>query len=110
MNDHVWGVKPGGHTPESFAVFNSPDCVLCDNPSESRIVTSGDKLRQKICFAHYSDADFTAAELAWSVRDKRTGVPLAQGRLPVGAIPAGGVRELAVVDLTAPEVASPVAA
>jgi hypothetical protein len=108
--DPFWGVKPGGHTPESFAVFNSPDCVLCDNPSESRIVTSGDKLRQKICFAHYSDADFTAAELAWSVRDKRTGVPLAQGRLPVGAIPAGGVRELAVVDLTMPEVASPVAA
>ena len=108
--DPFWGVKPGGNTPESFAVFNSADCVLCDSTPESRIVTSGDMLRQKICFAHYSDADFADAELSWSVRDRKTGASLAHGRIPVGAIPAGGVRELAVVGFAAPEVASPAAA
>ena len=108
--DPFWGVKPGGNSPTSFAVFNSADCVLCDNQPESRIVVSGDTCKQKICFAHYSDAELADAALAWSVRDKKTGASLAHGQIPVGAIPAGGVRELAVVTLAVPEVATPVAA
>ena len=108
--DPFWGVKPGGNSPASFAVFNSADCVLCDEPPESRIVVSGDACRQKICFAHYSDAELADAAVAWTIRDKKTGASLAHGQIPVGAISAGGVRELAVVALTAPEVTTPVAA
>ena len=108
--DPFWGVKPGGNSPASFAVFNSADCVLCDEPPESRIVVSGDACRQKICFAHYSDVELADAAVAWTIRDKKTGASLAHGQIPVGAIPIGGVRELAVVALTAPEVATPVAA
>ncbi len=59
-----WEPKRGGFTPEEFARFNGPSCILLDVPDTNRVFTSGDTLPADFLFANY-DAPLKGATLTW---------------------------------------------
>ena len=65
--DPFWQTKRGGLSPEQFARFNGPSCVLLDTPDENRVFTSGDTLPVDFLFAHFGDAALKDATLEWSL-------------------------------------------
>ena len=107
--DPFFGDKPNGSTAESVAVYNSPVCVLCDTLPAARIAVSGETVTNTVSLAHYGDADFEQARLAWRLV-ARDGRVLASGAQELGRVPLGGVRKLADAVCTVPELERPVAA
>ena len=65
--DPFWQTKRGGLSPEQFARFNGPSCVLLDTPDENRVFTSGDTLPVDFLFAHFGDTALKDATLEWSL-------------------------------------------
>ena len=111
-----WEPKRGGFSPEEFARFNSPSCILLDVPDTKRVFASGDTLSADFLFAHFGDAPLKGASLTWrldlggsrsyATADAQERVPPA-GRLPIGEIPLGPARKVATADITFPDVAKP---
>ncbi|MBR0067610.1 MAG: hypothetical protein IJQ00_08435, partial [Kiritimatiellae bacterium] len=62
-----WEPKRGGFSPEEFARFNSPSCILLDVPDTKRVFASGDTLSADFLFANY-DAPLKDATLEWSLK------------------------------------------
>lgn len=108
--DPFWGDKPGGPTAASTAVFNSPSCVFCDTEPESRIAVAGEEVRNAISFAHYGDAELPSGKLVWRLVTKDGATVLARGETSVGRQPLGGVRKVADVVFTVPDLKTAVAA
>lgn len=100
-----WETKRGGFTPEEFARFNSPSCLLFDVPDTKRVFTSGDTLSADFLFANY-DAPLKGASLEWRLDPIGT-----TGILPVaGEIPLGPARKVATAKIVFPSVDKPVKA
>jgi len=108
--DPFWCDKPGGLTTASTAIFNSPSGVFCDTVPESRIAVAGEEVRNAISFAHYGDADLPSGRLVWRLVTKDGGNVLAQGEQSVGKQALGGIRKVAYVVFTVPDLKTAVAA
>ena len=116
-----WEPKRGGFTPEEFARFNSPSCILLDVPDTKRVYASGDTLSADFLVAHFGDAPLKGASLEWRLdlggsrccatedADARQRVPPV-GSLPIGEIPLGPARKVATAAITFPSVSQPVKA
>lgn len=107
--DPFFGDKPCGSTAESVAVYNSPTCVLCDTIPTARIAVSGEMVTNAVSLAHYGDADFENARLAWRLVARKGERVLASGAQDLGRVPLGGVRKLADVVFAVPELEKSVA-
>ena len=117
-----WEPKRGGFTPEEFARFNSPSCILLDVPDTKRVFASGDTLSADFLFAHFGDAPLKNASLEWRLdlggscscatenADARQRVPPVGGNLPIGEILLGPARKVATANITFPAVSKPVKA
>ena len=127
-----WEPKRGGFSPEEFARFNSPSCILLDVPDTKRVFASGDTLSADFLFANY-DAPLKDATLEWSLKTggsrscttantggsqlvataKSAGTincaPPAGGLL-IGELPLGPARKVATIPITFPDVDKPVKA
>ena len=109
MFDPFWQTKRGGLTPEKFALFNGPSCVLLDTPDENRVFTSGETLPVDFLFAHYGDAALKDAVLEWHLDisyDPSTPSNLSN----VSNLPPGPARKVATVPIVFPDVDKPVKA
>ena len=115
-----WEPKRGGFSPEEFAQFNSPSCILLDVPDTKRVYASGDTLSADFLFANY-DAPLKDATLEWSLSilgravasrppSARAGRAPYHGNLPVGEIALGPARKVATAKITFPAVSKPVKA
>ena len=105
--DPFWQTKKGGLSPERFALFNGPSCVLIDTPDDNRVFTSGDTLSVDFLFANYGDAVLKDAKLAWKLRAPET---LAEGGSVLGDVALGPARKVASEKIVFPSVAKPVKA
>ncbi|MBP5285776.1 MAG: hypothetical protein ILO34_06665, partial [Kiritimatiellae bacterium] len=76
--DPFWETKDGGLSPEEFAVFNSPACVLADFEPSGNILVSGEKLSAKIKFADFRENPQPAGRAEWELSG--AGAILAGGR------------------------------
>ena len=76
--DPFWEVKDGGLSPEQFAVFNSPACVLADFAPDGNILVSGQTLSAKVKFADYREKPLPVDGLTWTL--SAGGKVLAEGR------------------------------
>ena len=122
-----WEPKRGGFSPEEFARFNSPSCILLDVPDTKRVFASGDTLAADFLFANY-DEPLKGASLTWrldlggsrscatatpggsrscATADAQERVPPVGGSLPIGEIPLGPARKVATANITFPDVAKP---
>ncbi|MBR0066949.1 MAG: NPCBM/NEW2 domain-containing protein, partial [Kiritimatiellae bacterium] len=63
----IRGAKRGGFTPEEFAQFNGPSCLLLDVPDTKRVYASGDTLSADFLVAHFGDAPLKGAVLEWNI-------------------------------------------
>ena len=96
-----WETKRGGFSADGFAQFNSPSCVLLDEPEERRVYVSGDEVMVDFLFAHYGEAPISNARLEWSLEGGCGGV------VDVGDIALGPARKVATAAIRFPEVESP---
>ncbi|MBQ6915918.1 MAG: hypothetical protein IJQ65_09355 [Kiritimatiellae bacterium] len=125
-----WGAKRHGHTPESFAVFNSPTCVLLDtettprdytqNTNEllccsdrgsvkegtNRVFAVGEAVPVEFIISHYGERPLRDASLSWRFA-AQDGSALASGVIPLGDRPIGPARSAAKFLVAAPEVDRP---
>lgn len=101
--DPFWGDKPAGHTAASAAVFNSPDCVLCDIFPASCIAEAGETVSNVVSFAHYGDAAHEGDRLAWNLAAP-DGTVLVSGGGDIAALPPGGVRKVGEAVFAVPEI------
>ncbi len=60
-----WEPKSKGLTPNDFAAFNSPDCLVADLPLTNRVFASGDAFRTTIGLARYGNAHLCCQERLW---------------------------------------------
>ena len=100
-----WETKRGGRSPESFAAFNSPSCVLVDFCPTQSVFVAGESFRADVFLAHYGDDPLVDAKATWSL--SVGGDALASGVVPVGDQPLGAVRKVASVPVTVPSVSRP---
>ena len=107
--DPFWGDKPGGHTAESVAVFNSPDCLLADISPASGIAVAGETVSNVVHFAHYGDRPIGDGKLEWRLTDP-SGKTLAFGTREVGDLAFGGVRKIGEAVFVVPELQNAVCA
>ena len=106
--DPFWRPKRGGWTPEGFAKFNSPTCVLADFRPGSRVLVSGDCLQCDLLLSHYGERPLENATLRWKmVADGRV---LQRGDLSAGDQPLGPVRKVGSAEILVPAVERPVKA
>ena len=99
-----WEPKRGGFSPEEFARFNSPSCILLDVPDTKRVYVSGDTLAADFLFAHFGDAPLKGTSLTWRLDPIGT-----TGVSPVAdEIPLGPARKVATANITFPLVEKPV--
>ena len=115
--DAFYGEKPKGSTAASFAVFNSPDCLLLDTETgprvfetdprtyhpvhpkydtwveqTNRVFVAGETIPVRFMLARYAERDLPSNELRWElVADGRT---LAEGGRDLGPIAFGAVRTI----------------
>ena len=101
--DPFWGDKPAGHTAASVAVFNSPDCVLCDIFPASCIAEAGETVSNVVSFAHYGDAAHDGDRLTWNLVAP-DGTVLVSGGGDIAALPPGGVRKVGEAVFAVPEI------
>ena len=101
--DPFFGDKPCGSTAESVSVFNSPSCVLCDTEPAARIAASGEQVTNVVSFAHYGESDLEQARLAWKLVSRTGNRVFASGEQVLGRLALGGVRKVADVVFTVPE-------
>ena len=125
-----WEPKRCGSTPEEFAVFNSPSCILLDTQNRDRSgVASSERLAKNWCIpgkpeetncvycagetipfdfilAHYGDADLADAKLAWSIAAPG-GRVLGSGARAIGDQKAGPARSVAKDSFTVPALDKP---
>ena len=116
-----WEPKRGGFSPEEFARFNSPSCILLDVPDTKRVFASGDTLSADFLFANY-DAPLKDATLEWRLEccaaAKMAAPPVNAGPVLTGkaailaadGIPLGPARKVATIPITFPAVSKPVKA
>ena len=104
--DPFWRPKRGGFTPDEFAVFNSPSCVLVSLDTANRVFASGDRISADILFAHYENAPVENARAEWRIVAD-DGSVLAKGTEDIGRQAVGAARKVATIDIAAPEVAAP---
>ena len=60
-----WDPTSKGLTPNDFAAFNSPDCLVADLPLTNRVFASGDAFRTTIGLARYGNAHLCCQERLW---------------------------------------------
>lgn len=101
--DPFFGDKPCGSTAASVRVFNSSSCVLCDTLPAARIAASGEPMTNVVSFAHYGEADIESARLVWRLVARAGNRVFASGAQELGRMALGGVRKVAEVVLTVPE-------
>ena len=128
--DAFWQTKNCGLSPKEFSRFNSTSCVLLDTETETRVFeettnrwlccefkppyieqtnrvfVSGEKIPAKILFAHFGEDDLVDAKLQW--RLNAGGKTLLSGEKDIGKQVLGPAREIASLDIIAPEVVRPV--
>ena len=104
--DPFWRPKHGGFTPEEFATFNSPSCVLLSLGITNRVYMSGERIRADILFANYGNGTLDDAKTKWKMYDSK-GTILASETCDIGRCVAGPVRKVATLDFVAPAVTSP---
>lgn len=102
-----WEPKSKGLTPNDFAAFNSPDCLVADLPLTNRVFASGDAFRTTIGLARYGNA-MLDKDLDWRLRTG--GTTLAEGRVAVSPQSFGAVRPVAEIAFDVPSVPRPCAA
>ena len=114
--DPFWQTKRGGLSPEQFARFNGPSCVLLDTSDENRVFTSGDTLPVDFLFAHFGDTALKDTTLEWTLDiPGRAACPQAaerrvkdnapyQGRLPLDVRAMGPARKVASDKIVFPSV------
>ena len=107
--DPFWQTKRGGLSPERFAMFNGPSCVLLDTPDENRVFTSGETLPVDFLFAHYGDAALKDAVLEWRL-DISYDPSNPSNLSNVSNLPPGPARKVATVPIVFPDVDKPVKA
>ena len=105
--DPFWQTKKGGLSPERFALFNGPSCVLIDTPDENRVFTSGDSLPVDFLFAYYGETALKDAKLAWKLRAPEV---IAEGGCAIGDVAIGPARKIALERIVFPSVAKAVKA
>ncbi|MBQ6330737.1 MAG: hypothetical protein IJI35_17090, partial [Kiritimatiellae bacterium] len=113
--DPFWQTKKGGLSPERFALFNGPSCVLIDTPDENRVFTSGDELSVDFLFANYGEAALEDVALEWhldisSNPSNVSNVSNPSGHIPLPAVAIGPARKVASEKIVFPPVARPVKA
>ena len=117
-----WEPKRGGFSPEEFARFNSPSCILLDVPDTKRVFAAGDTLDADFLFANY-DVPLKDATLEWALCLLDAARPEAApyqtcGRAgrprpaacKIGELPLGPARKVATANITFPDVDNPVKA
>ena len=132
--DQFWRPKRGGATPEDFAAFNSPSCILLDtegkgdrtyrehstyedfnNPwvvpdvieNTNRVFVAGERIPADFILAHYDrDLSLANATLAWKFVTA-SGETVASGTQAIGDQPLGPARLVHRTTLAAPEVDCP---
>ena len=107
--DPFWQTKRGGLSPEQFARFNGPSCVLLDTPDENRVFTSGDTLPVDFLFAHFGDTALKDATLEWRLEIPST-PSKCSNRIPLGVLDIGSARKVAADKIVFPSVAKAVKA
>ena len=129
--DAFWRSKKEGATCESFAVFNSPTCLLLDTenrdrkpevseflakdwcipgaPEETnRVYAAGETIHAEFMLAHFGDAPFEQATFKWRLAAGSD--ELAAGERDVGTQPIGPARSLCKVAIKVPALTHPVKA
>ena len=100
-----WETKQKGLSPDDFAVFNSPNCLMADLPLTNRVYVSGDTFRTTVSLAHYGETEL-GSTLRWRLRTpERT---LSEGRETVLPQRLGPARDVADVAFAVPTVPCPV--
>ena len=125
-----WATKRHGHSPESFAVFNSPTCILLDTETAprdytpntdmalccsakgsvkegtNRVFTVGEAIPVEFILSHYGERPLRGATLSWKLATQG-GNALAKGTVPLGDRPIGPASSVAKFSVAAPDVPRP---
>ena len=124
-----WGTKRCGSSPEDFAVFNSPTCILLDtenvtrdligskrvaknwnipgSPEETnRVYAAGETIHADFMLAHYGEDPLVDATLAWTFAGE-DGTVYAKGSEPLGTCTADTVRSVLKTSIAIPAVPRP---
>ena len=127
-----WGTKRGGSSPEDFAVFNSPTCVLLDtenltrdltgskriasnwnipgSPEETnRVYAAGETIHADFMLAHYGEDPLVDATLTWTFVGE-DGTVYARGSEPLGTCTADTVRSVLKTSISVPSIPHPIKA
>jgi hypothetical protein len=106
--DPFWRQKRGGFSAAEFAKFNSPSCLLLDEPDERRVYEAGEEMKADFLFAHYGEAPIKSAALDWRiVPDGGSASPLAAAAQDVGDVAIGPSRKIATASIRFPAVEKP---
>lgn len=129
--DQFWDVKRCGNSLETFAMFNSPSCVLIDTEDRTRVYReatdkkycctfspvlkmeetnrvyeAGSELPVEFILAHYGEEDLSRACLRWSFTDVG-GHELLSGTKAVASQAVGPSRTIAKERIRVPAVTKP---
>lgn len=123
----LWETKSCGSTPEDFAIFNSPTCVLLDTdpcrkrvkglatvdwnipgrPEETnRVYSVGETISADFMLAHYGEDPLVGARFEWSLMGP-DGAVYARGAQPLGTCTADTVRSVLKTPIVVPAVSRP---
>ncbi len=105
--DPFWNQKRGGFSAAEFAKFNSPSCLLLDEPDERRVYEAGEEMKADFLFAHYGEAPIKGATLEWRIVPSGAGGSLAAAEQTVGDIAIGPSRKIATAAVRFPAVERP---
>ena len=110
--DPFWQTKKGGLSPERFALFNGPSCVLIDTPDDNRVFTSGEELSVDFLFANYGEMPLKNATLKWYLSNPSNLSNVSNpsnlsGHIPLQDVAIGPARKVASEKIVFPPVAKP---
>ena len=128
--DPFWRPKRHGSTPESFARFNSPVCLLLDTETAprdmtpdddplllcsgskpvvegtNRVFAAGDRIPVTFLLSHYGENPISGGAIRWRFVTP-DGRSLVEGETAIGDQPLGPARKVAALDVVVPPVAAP---
>ncbi len=105
--DPFWNQKRGGFSAAEFAKFNSPSCLLLDEPDERRVYEAGEEMKADFLFAHYGEAPTRGATLEWRIVQGGATLSSSAVAQAVGDIAVGPSRRIATASIRFPSVDKP---